>query len=582
MISFSSSESEYNQLWKRLEREGAVSKDQFKEAVRQSKRDHRALTEILFGSEGAAQDRLLGIFSSFFELPTVVLRDKVISPAVLNLIPKEVAEQHSVIVFKKIRDVIHVATANPENAQTIEFIKRKTGLTPEVFLTTPQDIHEALRRYTGDISTEFARIIEESTRATLAIHETDEKVAQFLPIVTMVNTILDRALLQNASDVHLEPTADELIIRFRIDGLLKKIVSLPKGVHSAVVARLKILSNLKIDEHRLPQDGRFKYEFRDRSVAVRVAAIPTLQGTKIVLRLLDNKEKMFTLQNLGFNQRDFVTLRREISKPHGLILVTGPTGSGKTTTLYTLLRMLNREHVNICTIEDPIEYGLEGVNQTQVNPGAGLTFANGLRSLLRQDPNILMVGEIRDPETADIALNAAMTGHLVLSTLHTNTAFLALQRLIEMGVQPFLAASVTNVIIGQRLVRRICRHCRVTTRLTPKIMEKYRGMFDLETMLVRFRGLQLLPTTFSTDTIVLAHGRGCDRCAETGFQGRLSITEVVVFDDQIAHQVAGDPAAATVRQLARDRGTLTMLEDGILKVILGLTTFDEVVRVTQQ
>jgi type II secretory ATPase GspE/PulE/Tfp pilus assembly ATPase PilB-like protein len=418
---------------------------------------------------------------------------------------------------------------------------------------------------------------------SLSSHDTAEKLAQHVPIIKMVDTVIDRALKQNASDIHLEPTTDRVIIRFRIDGMLHKIVELPHAVLPPLVARLKLMANLKLDEYRLPQDGRFRVSFNEREVAIRISAIPTLHGTKMVLRLLDTKERQFALGKLGLNSNDLAIIKREIAKPHGMVLVTGPTGSGKTTTLYAFLKLLHRENVNICTVEDPIEYGIEGINQMQINPVVNLGFAAGLRSLLRQDPDIVMVGEIRDSETAEMAINAAMTGHLVLSTLHTNSAFLAVQRLIEMGVAPFQIGSVVNMVVGQRLVRKICGHCAERLPSSHKALESYAALFNLEEVFAKLQRLGLVPPPNPPLwEVKLSRGRGCARCSGTGYQGRIGIYELLAVDRVMEELItAGSPADA-IKQAALKQGTLTMAEDGVLKVLQGLTTFDEVLRVTKE
>lgn len=582
MISFITSENKHSQLWKLLEKEKHLSKDQFKDALKQSRKENRHLTEVLFEANHIPSEKLLTIFSEYYRIPPIVLKKKVITPYVLNLIPKEVAEEHSVIIFKKIKDVINVALINPENNQTIEFIRKKTGLEPKIFITSPEEINHALKKYKSEISTEFAKIIQDSINETMAIHDTAEKMAQYVPIIKMVNTILERAVSQNSSDIHFEPNSKKIVIRFRIDGMLHRIVELPSELLPPLVTRIKIMSNLKIDEHRLPQDGRFKFIFNERGVDIRVAAIPTLHGTKIVLRILDQKEKNFNLKKLGFNQRDLGVLKKEITKPHGMLLATGPTGSGKTTTLYTLLRMLNKENVNICTIEDPIEYGVEGINQTQINPAAGLTFANGLKSLIRQDPNIIMVGEIRDIDTADIAVHAAMTGHFVLSTLHTNSATLAIQRLIEMGVQPFLAASVINLIIGQRLVRKVCPHCKTRSRLTKKLIKEYRPFFNLENIFLKLKKIKLIQKNVSLLDIRFSHGKGCVKCNNTGYKGRIGIYEILKIDNDIYKIILNNASSEAIKKEALKKAFLTMAEDGLLKVFEGQTTFEEVIRLTKE
>ncbi len=584
MISFLVSDNPHSRLGKKLEKAQLVSRNQFRDLATRAKREDRHVVEVLFEHIPTNHDRILRVVGEHFNAPPALLHKRVISRYILNLIPKEIAEQHSVIVFKKIKDVIHVAVTNPENTQIIEFVKKKTGLTPKVFIASPDEISQALKKYEEEIATEFAKIIQDSINEALAIHDTVEKMAQYVPIVKMVDTIIERALTKRASDIHIEPDTLGIAVRFRIDGQLHRIVALPTAILPPLVTRIKILANLKIDEHRIPQDGRFKFHFKNRDVAIRVSMVPTLHGTKAAMRLLDTQESEFTLPRLGFNQRDLKVVKTEIKKPHGMILVTGPTGSGKTTTLYTLLRMLNKEHVNICTIEDPIEYGIQGINQTQINPPAGLTFANGLRSLLRQDPNIIMVGEIRDAETAEIAVHAAMTGHLVLSTLHTNNAFIAFQRLTEMGVQRFLAGSVINLIIGQRLVRRICPHCKASAGSTPKIIEQYAQYLDLKNAYTRLKTMGLLAShnAKAITDIRFYTGKGCEKCSYSGYQGRVGIYELVAMNAGLHQTVLSNPDASAVQNIAVKHGTLTMAEDGILKVIGGLTTFEEVARTTKE
>lgn len=582
MISLLSSDNQYTQLWKAIERDRLISRDQFKDATKEAKKDGRHIVEVMMERHESLQPKLLKTFSEFFEIPPMHLKNRVIVPYVLNLIPKEVAEEHGVVIFKKVGNVIDVAVTNPENTQTITFIEKKTGLRPNVFLTTPDDIAYAMKRYLTEIKSEFARIIDDSIRETLSFHESSEKLAEYVPVIRIVDTILDRAVSQRASDIHIEPREDSVVVRFRIDGLLTHVVDLPKELLASLVTRIKIMSHLKIDEQRRPQDGRLKFASMNRELAMRVSVVPTLYGSKVVLRLLDTKDQQFTLRNLGLSSRDLNVVKDEIAKPHGIILVTGPTGSGKTTTLYSILRMLNTEGVNICTIEDPIEYGLDGINQTQVSTVAGLTFANGLRSLLRQDPDVIMVGEIRDAETADMAYNAAMTGHLVLSTMHTNNAFIAIQRLIEMGVEPFLTATTTNVIIGQRLVRRICQHCQTTYRSTQKVLEDYSPLFHVPEVVKKLYQHDMIKKDFSLDQLQLLYGKGCDRCSGTGYRGRVGIYEVVKMTDELAHVILKNPSPEGIKHQALHDGSFTMAEDGVLKVLTGMTTFEEILRVTKE
>jgi type IV pilus assembly protein PilB len=569
----------YTPLLKQMERDQLLTKGQAKEILKQAKHGDQHIVDVLFIVSFAPAEKLLAALAEHAEVPAVRLKEKVISPYILNLIPKEVAEELHVVVFKKVRDVVHVATTTPENKQVATFIKKKTGFEPEVFVTTPDDLTHALKRYQTEISSEFQRIIDEGIRDAAATQDSTEQLAQHVPIIAMVDTIIERAVAQNASDIHIEPSSEALTVRFRIDGMLANVVTLPLELLAPIITRLKLMANVKIDEYRIPQDGRFSYTYNDREIVARVSIMPTLYGSTAVLRLLDAKQQQLNLRGLGLNANDLRTIRDQIAKPHGMVIVTGPTGSGKTTTLYTLLEKVNKPDVNICTIEDPIEYGLQGISQTQVNPTAGLTFANGLRSLLRQDPNIIMVGEMRDQETANIAVNAAMTGHLVFSTLHTNTAFHAFQRLVEMGVPPFLVASVTNLIIGQRLVRRVCQHCTVTARLTAKQQSEYAAAFDLDAIVAKLTRVNLLPAGYSVPT-TFARGRGCAKCSGTGYLRRIGIYEFLPVDDALHAQVLKDASADAVSALAARQGALTMVEDGVLKVLQGLTTFEEVTRVT--
>ncbi len=567
------------QLGKVLEKERVVTRDIIRELTKRSSAESRSLIDLLYEHPDISSETLLEHLGKHFSLPTIKLRGRVITPYVINLIPKEVAEEHRVVVFKKIQDEIHIATSNPEYEQILNFVRRHTKLEPQVFLTTPEDIIQAMKRYQTELSADFEKIIEESLRDAEQENESDEDLARHVPIISMVSAVIERALGQHASDIHIEPTADSVIIRFRVDGLLRKIVTLPAILLAPIIARLKLMANLKIDEHRLPQDGRFQYSYNEREIAVRVSVVPTLYGSKIVLRLLDAKTQRFTLRGLGLNTFDDAIVKKEILKPNGMILVTGPTGSGKTTTLYTILQMLNSEKVNICTVEDPIEYGLEGVNQTQINPGAGLTFANGLRSILRQDPNVIMVGEIRDPDTADIAVNAAMTGHLVLSTLHTNSASQTVQRLVEMGVPPYLLASTLNAVIAQRLVRKVCKFCGTKTRLTDRVKETLKLTFPLETSIAKLQRLGLLKPEPSVSDYSIAVKHGCDKCQHTGFLGRLGIYQVLPMNSQFHDILVTTQAPAAIDAEVERQNILTMFDDGVLKVLQGITTFDEISRV---
>lgn len=574
------SKNPWQQFAARLEHLDLLAKQDWRDFDRRSKLEQRSVIDLLYEDGRVAEEKLLNHVGEHFETPTIRLRDRVISPYVLKLLPKEVAERHNLVVFKKAQDVIHIAVIDPTDTQAIDFVRRHTKLDLEIFVTTPNDIRQALQRYQTDLSEEFQTIIDEGLAEAEDSRVTAEDLANHIPIITMVDTLLHRAVMQNASDIHLEPGPTEVTVRFRIDGLLKKIVSVPKTLHAPLVARIKLMAGLKIDEHRAPQDGRLSFSVNGRPIAVRVAVIPTLNGGKIALRILDEKKQQLSLKALGLTRNDYSILKQQIQKPNGLLIVTGPTGSGKTTTLYSLLQLLNSESVNICTVEDPIEYGLPGVNQTQINPSAGLTFATGLRSLLRQDPNVIMVGEIRDADTADIAVNAAMTGHLVLTTLHANSAAHTVQRIVEMGIQPYLAGSTINLIIAQRLVRKVCPHCQRPVKVSDKARANYQELFGLDEVLPRLRRLGHIPTEISEiDTIVT--GKGCAKCQQTGYLGRLGLYALLPNSGAVhtAMVQGGDPSA--IAEAARTDGHLSMIDDGVIKALHGETTLDEVVRVTR-
>ena len=394
-------------------------------------------------------------------VPFVDLTKESINPDILQIVPEPIARKYQIVSFERGEKELKVAMVNPEDIQTIDFIRKKTGLKIISCLTSEESIEAALKQYSQSLQAEFGDIINKNSAEVSQFEEGDlEKIAQGLPIIRIVDTLIKHAIIQSASDIHIEPDEKEIRVRYRIDGILHDAMTLPKQVRDGIIARIKVLSNLKLDEHRVPQDGRFKIEKEGIKISFRVSILPIFDGEKVVMRLLDESSKGLTLETIGMMGAGLEIIHREIKRPNGMILVTGPTGSGKTTTLYTVMDILNTPDVNISTVEDPVEYRMHKINQTQIYPKVGLTFAAGLRSLLRQDPDIIMVGEIRDKETMEMAIHAAMTGHLVLSTLHTNSAAGTLPRLIDMGAEPFLVASTVNAIIAQRLVRKLCSDCK--------------------------------------------------------------------------------------------------------------------------
>jgi type IV pilus assembly protein PilB len=476
-----------------------------------------------------------------------------------------------------------VAMLDPENIQIIDFIKKKTGLKIYPCFTSKTGMEAVLKQYKKSLQAEFGDIIKKNAREVSA-GEDLEKVAQDLPIIKIVDTLLKHAIFQSASDIHIEPDEKEVRVRYRIDGILHDAMILPSQILSGIVARIKVLSNLKLDEHRIPQDGRFKIEEDGKKISFRVSTIPVFRGEKIVMRILDESTKGLTLEKMGLWGDSLEIIHRSIKKPNGMILVTGPTGSGKTTTLYTILDILNTPEVNIATIEDPIEYQMPRINQTQVNPKVGMTFAIGLRALLRQDPDIIMVGEIRDKETIQIALNASMTGHLVLSTLHTNSAAAAIPRMVDMQAEKFLIASTVSVIIAQRLVRKICPDCRKEYKLSKEQLDDFKKNVNLEELdkIIEKSDLPGIKNIKKVEDVSFYKGTGCDRCGGEGYRGRVGIYEVLEVTEAIQKVILANSTADEIEKVAKSEGMHNMMTDGIIKAIQGITTIEEVMRVTKE
>jgi type IV pilus assembly protein PilB len=428
------------------------------------------------------EKELTKLYAESMKIPFIELGDVKTPREILLKIPERIARKYQAVLFGLEEDSLQLAMADPEDFQAADFITKQVGGRVKIYIATPTDILATIDQYKGNISSEITKAIKDSSAAEDSTTEVKAKdIAEDAPIAKTVNVILEYAIKSRASDIHIEPRETIVQVRYRVDGVLKETMTLPKPILTAVVSRIKILANLKIDEHRVPQDGRFKFTMGSKQVALRVSTLPIMDGEKVVMRILDESARALTLEELGFEGRSLEVIGRNLHKPHGMTLVTGPTGSGKSTTLYSVLSLMNTAGVNISTVEDPVEYRVSGVNQTQVNPKAGMTFATGLRALLRQDPNVIMVGEIRDGETADLAVQAALTGHVVLSTLHTNNAATCLPRLLEMGIEPFLIASTVNTVIGQRLVRRLCETCRIPFVPAGDELTALKKDFDIQT-----------------------------------------------------------------------------------------------------
>lgn len=542
---------------------------------------------FLLEKKAVTEEALLKIKSDEFGVPIIDLRDEEIAEEVLNLVPEPIARRHQVISFAKDKTGLSLAMTDPSDLQTKEFIKKKTGLEIKVFLIGKSSLDHGLSKYHTNLEGEIKNMVAEG-KADKPSGELEEvgdelkKMAQEIPIIRVVDTLLEYAVIEKASDIHIEPQETAVVVRYRIDGVLHDVMTLPKAIQAALVARIKVLSNLKIDEHRLPQDGRYKIEKDGYKFSLRISTIPIFDGEKVVIRLLDESSKAMSLEQLGFLPEQLEIVNRNVHKPHGMMLITGPTGSGKSTSLYALLSILNSKTVNISTIEDPVEYRIVGANQMQVNPKIGLTFAIGLRALLRQDPNIIMIGEIRDQETAEEAMHAAMTGHIVLSTLHTNSSSAAPPRLIDIGIEPYLIASTLNTIMAQRLVRIICPDCKVEDKPDPATFESLKKQFNLDALMVVLQKLNLAGKATSITELPFFIGKGCDKCNNTGYRGRLGVHEILENTPEIEDLIVKRATAQDIEAQAVAQGMITMWQDGFIKAVKGITTIEEILRVTKE
>jgi type IV pilus assembly protein PilB len=563
---------------------GLMSEQQINSAIEESVKTGKELSDVLVEKKLVSAEQLRHLFAYILGVPFVNIEKEIIPKDILQIVPETIAKKYKIVAFKKTGTELKVAMLNPEDIQTLDFIRKKTGLKVLPCVTSEKGIENVLKQYEQSLKAEFGDIIEKNISG-VSQEDSLKKVAQELPVIRIVEAILKHAILQEASDIHIEPDEKEVRIRYRIDGILHDAMTLPKTVLAGIAARIKILSNLKLDEHRLPQDGRFKIEQDKRRIAFRVSILPVYSGEKIVMRLLDEGSKGLTLEAMGLWGDALEKIHRAIKKPNGMILVTGPTGSGKTTTLYTIMDILNTPKVNISTVEDPIEYKMARINQTQVNPQIGLTFSNGLRALLRQDPDILMVGEIRDKETMEIAIHAAMTGHLVLSTLHTNSAAGAIPRLIDMGAEPFLIASTINVVMAQRLVRKLCPDCRQSFTLDNDLLKSLGQEMNLDYILSVAERNNFIDKDIAASKdwskINFFRAVGCERCSNEGYKGRVGIFEVMEISDNVAKMVSARADSNEIEKKAREEGMIKMLEDGMVKVLQGTTSIEEILRVTK-
>ncbi len=563
---------------------GLVAKKEVDDAAIEAEKRNQSLGDILVSRGSITEDALRRIQAYVLGIPFINLKEHRIQAEVLSLIPEPIARTHNIIAYKKDAGSLEVAMLDVEDLASIEAVGKKTGLKILARLTDTESIKNALLQYQKSLKDEFGDIISTEASKIKAVAEGgkdisgDElkKMAEDLPIVRIVDTLLRHAIVQGASDVHIEPMEDQVLVRYRIDGILHDAMTLPKAAAPGIVARIKVLSNLKLDEKRLPQDGRFKMETEADRVSFRVSILPTFFGEKTVMRLLRETGEGFTLETLGFHGENLERIYHALKQTTGIILISGPTGSGKTTTLYTMLDILNQPDVNISTVEDPIEYQMKRVNQTQVNAQIGFTFANGLRSLVRQDPDIIMVGEIRDSETASLAINAALTGHLVLSTIHTNSAAGAIPRLIDMGVEPFLLVSTLRVIVGQRLVRKLC-DTKESYTLDATMRDKIASASEFD---IAFKALQeekIVKKGSTLDDLPFYHPVPSPD-SEDGYKGRIGIHEILAVSPAIREVILRKSTSDAIEDQAKKEGMLTMLEDGLYKASRGITSLEEVLR----
>jgi len=583
-----------------LGRAKLVTPEQLATFKNEAARSKRSLYQIVIEQKVADEKTLVQAFSAYADVPFIELSPQTVPPEVLKLIPERVARQYMAVLFKVDEDkVYHLAMEDPDDVQAVNFIQKEIGTNSKIYIATRDNIMAVLDMYRDDVNKELDEVIEvqrEAGQTTAAQSAAEQDISEDSPIAQTINLLLEYAIRSHASDVHIEPREDFVQVRYRIDGILKEVNRLPRNVLGSLVSRVKILANLKIDEKRVPQDGRFKINVSGRQFALRVSTLPIIDGEKIVMRILDESNQAVTLTELGYWGKALEDITREISDPNGIVLITGPTGSGKSTSLFSILTTLNKPNVNISTIEDPVEYKIIGINQTQTNSKAGMTFASGLRALLRQDPNIIMVGEVRDGETANLAIQAALTGHMVFSTLHTNNAATTLPRLLEMQIEPFLIASTVRAVVGQRLVRRLHKESR--SSYVPSEEEKasiiklfhipaeqgFRYIHELEkqAMAAGLGG----DTPLSTDengikTLWRADANFNQESVQEGYRGRMGIYEVLYNSDPVQKLILNRGTSDQIQDQAISEGMITMQIDGLIKALRGETTIEEVLRVSR-
>jgi type IV pilus assembly protein PilB len=559
---------------------GHIDKIRFDEVKLESVTTGQSFETILANKGLVQEETLIEAKAELLNVPYLKLSEVGVSPEALGLLPESVAKRYRIMPFAidKINRVLSVAMTNPMDLTAIEFVEKKSGMRIVPYMASETELTMAIQeRYSQNLSSEVVEALKDVSLPQKRVVDVTElgQVIREAPIAKIVETILSFAIKSRASDIHIEPLGNRTRIRYRIDGILHEKLVLPREVHEAVISRIKILAEMKIDEKRVPQDGRFNFKIGNEEVDLRISSLPTQYGEKIVMRLLKKSLKVPTMNELGLRGMALRHMEESILVPHGIILITGPTGSGKTTTLYGILNKVSQPKVNVVTLEDPVEYEIPGVNQVQVNPQAGLTFSSGLRAFLRQDPNVIMVGEIRDQETAELAIQASLTGHLVFSTLHTSSAAGALPRLMDMGAKPFLLASSITLVMAQRVARNICPDCKTEYTPVPEVVE------DMKRVLGPLFDAWLKQSGKQLNQLVLYKGAGCQTCGDTGYFGRQGIFEVLKVTDKISRLIVEGKSAQDIEKQAVADGMILMKQDGYLKALEGITTIEEVLRVAE-
>lgn len=586
-----------------------IKADQLTSFREQQKAEKKTLQELVIANGLISEKELTKLYAAEIDVPFVELNTNELQREVLKLIPERIAKQYNVVLFGIDEDGSKLlAMEDPDDIQAVNFLQKQLGQNVKIHIAMSSTIQTALDQYRDGVSTDLTKVVTADDVDGPENEEevSEEDLAEDSPIAQTVNLLIEYAIRAAASDIHIEPREGYTSVRYRVDGVLREANKLPKKVHNALVSRIKILSNLKIDERRAPQDGRFKIQIGSAVYALRVSTLPIAEGEKVVMRILDESSKAATLEELGYWGYSLNAINHAITQPHGMILVTGPTGSGKSTSLFSSLSLLNKPSVNISTIEDPVEYKIQGANQTQVNPKAGMTFAAGLRALLRQDPNIIMVGEIRDSETAGLGVQAALTGHLVFATLHTNNAATCLPRLLDMAIEPFLIASTVRAVVGQRLVRRLCVDCREEVAPDAATLKQISDIFSTDSAAVmkhihdleeqaleagigkvnagksKIDTSKLSTTDSKISKLYKAHDGGCDSCGHIGYRGRMGIYEVLSNSSDIQKLIVSSGTSDVIQEQAIKEGMVTMQVDGFIKALRGQTTIEEILRVTSE